>query len=162
MLAFLLRSLVMTAIVLPMSGTAVAVESHPCAGVVDPTERLDCYDAAFPPSADARIGTETLEAKRARALQEFGLSGIQQRAREPDQVRDARPDRIEGTIKSIYSSAHGERIISLDNGQLWMLAEVTSKGYLVDGDHVVIRTAAMGSFMLVTPSHIALRAKRIQ
>ena len=162
MLATSLRGLVLTALALMISATASAAESHACAGVVDPVERLACYDAAFPPSADARIGAESLEARRAKALQEFGLSGVQKQAREPDQVRDARPDRIEAAIKSVYSSATGERIVSLDNGQLWMLTEASTKGYLRVGDAIVIRTAAMGSFMLVTPSHIALRAKRIQ
>jgi hypothetical protein len=129
--------------------------------VVDPNERLACYDAAFPPAANAR-GAETAEAKKARELQEFGLSGVQQRARDPDQSKDARPDRIEATIQTVYSSPTGERIVTLDNGQLWMLTEVSSKGRLVTGDAVVIRTAAMGSYMLITPSHIGLRAKRLQ
>jgi hypothetical protein len=162
MLALSLRGLGLTALALMISTVASAAESHACASVVDPVERLACYDAAFPPADNVRIGTETAEVQRARALQEFGLSGVQKQAREPKQVRDLRPDQIEAAIKSVYSSATGERIVSLDNGQLWMLTEVGSKGYLRAGDKIVIRTAAMGSFMLVTPSHIALRAKRIQ
>lgn len=162
MTAFLLRSVAITALALAMSGATVAAESHPCASVVDPAERLACYDAAFPPADNVRIGTETAEAQRARALQEFGLSGVQKQAREPKQVRDLRPDRIEATITSIFSNPTGERIVNLDNGQLWLLPEVTSKGRLAKGDLVVIRTAAMGTYMLVTPSRIALRAKRLQ
>jgi hypothetical protein len=162
MSAFLLRSLAMSVLALTMTGSALAAASHPCASVVDPTERLACYDAAFPPADNVRIGTETAEELRARQLQEFGLTGVQKQAREPKQVRELRPDRIEATITSIFSNPTGERIVNLDNGQLWLLPEVTSKGRLAKGDLVVIRTAAMGTYMLVTPGRIALRAKRLQ
>lgn len=162
MWTILRRTLVLSALAMAMAPAVFAAESHACASVVDPTERLACYDAAFPPADNVRIGTETAEELRARALQEFGLSGAQKQAREPKQVRDARPERIEAAIRTVFSSATGERIVTLDNGQLWMLTEVSSKGRLVAGDAIVIRTAAMGSYMLITPSRIALRAKRIQ
>lgn len=161
MLKVLICSTAMAVACLVTTTTVSATESHPCASVVDPNERLACYDEAFPPAVNARAA-ETSEAKRARQLQEFGLSGVQQRARETEQEREARPDQIEAKISTIYSSSTGERIVTLENGQLWMLTEVSTKGYLRIGDTVVIRKAAMGSFMLVTPGKIALRAKRIQ
>ena len=161
MLANPLRIVAISVVSLTMATTVLAAESHPCASVVDPNERLACYDQAFPPAANARAA-ETAEAKRVRLTQEFGLSGVQKLAKEPVSEREARPDRIEAAIATIYSSPTGERIVTLDNGQLWMLTEVTSQGHLKTGDKVVVRKAAMGSFMLVTPSRIALRAKRLQ
>jgi hypothetical protein len=161
MLATWLRALAISVAALSLAGSAIAAETHPCASVVDPNERLACYDAAFPPVANARAA-ETAEARRARQEREFGLSGTQKIARTPEAEREALPDRIEAAVTTIYSSPTGERIVTLDNGQLWMLTEVSSTGRLKSGDKVVVRKAAMGSFMLVTPSRIALRAKRIQ
>ncbi|MBB5880008.1 hypothetical protein GGR74_001156 [Xanthomonas arboricola] len=55
----------------------------------------------------------------------------------------------------------GTRIVSLDSRQRWALTEATSRGPLAEGEVVVIRKAAMGSYMLVTAAGVALRARRI-
>ncbi len=136
-----------------------AGQSHACATVVDPTDRLICYDAAFPPAADTRSETE---AERLKALRDFGLQKMQLRSREPARMREIAPDRIEATVASVGSRPTGQRVVTLDSGQVWLLTEVTSKGHLTSGDRVVIREAALGTYMLLTPRRIPLRARRIQ
>ena len=138
--------------------TAFAAESHRCAAIAEPAERLACYDAEFPPT----VGAASLESLREKELKEFGLSQIQRRDNLPESQRASIPDRIEATVSSVRTLAAGERTVTLDNGQVWLLSEVTTKGQLATGDRVVIRRAAMATFMLITPGRIALRAKRLQ
>lgn len=139
---------------------AVAFESpptHACAAVSSSTERLSCYDAAFPPLDDPAA----LAAAKEKALSEFGLSGDQLRERTPEHIRKLAPERIQASVTRIAIRADGSRTLTLDNGQVWWLTEVTSKGHLKVGDQVALRTAALGSFMLITPSRVPLRARRI-
>ncbi len=133
-------------------------DSPSCTSIVDAAERLACYDSRWPPVANS----QTLESLREKATQEFGLNRVQVRAKEPAEIRALQPERIQSTVASINYRATGERILRLDNGQVWLLTEGGSKGRLVIGDKVLLRTAALGSYMLVTPGHVNLRARRLQ
>jgi hypothetical protein len=161
----LLHAFASAALALAVASGAPAAEpvagTHRCASVADPTERLACYDTAFPPAADARSGTVDRPSDRDKALSEFGLSKTQLRMRDPE-GRDVSPHRIEAGVARVDSRPTGQRVVTLDNGQLWLLTEVTSKGWLKSGDRVVVREAALGSYMLVTPKRVSLRAKRIK
>jgi hypothetical protein len=156
------RAAIMLSLSMAMAASAAesSATSHPCTTVVDPAERLACYDAAFPPVSGARSGAIDVEAERARALKNFGLNKIQVNERQPQPLRDLEPERIEAKVVRVTSRATGERIVTLDNGQTWLLTEATSKGRLKPGDPVTVRTAALGTFMMVTPSRAALRARR--
>lgn len=162
----LLRACASVVLSLAVTGVASAAQSpgqsHPCAGIVDARDRLDCYDAAFAPAAGAQSSAADLQARRERALTEFGLNQVQLHEREPERMRDLAPDRIEATIARMGSRPTGERVVTLESGQVWLLTDVTTKGQLKNGDKVVIRKAAMGSYMLLTPSQVPLRAKRVQ
>lgn len=149
------------AIITTATAAVPATQSHPCAAVTDASERLACYDAAFPPAAGVRSSVD-IQAENQKALQDFGLNKVQLRVRDPDRMREVEPDRIEGAIAHISTLATGERVVGLDSGQLWRLTEVTSKGRLAIGDQVVVRVAALGSYMLLTPKGVALRARRIK
>jgi hypothetical protein len=137
-----------------------AAQSHPCASVVDPTERLECYDKAFPPADGVRTAALDREARRQEALRDFGLSKVQKAERDPEQY-EVGPERIEATITKLTYRATGERVVTLDNGQVWLLTEVTDKGWIKPGDRITMKTAALGTFMLDT-GRIVLRARRLQ
>ena len=94
-------------------------------------------------------------------IETFGLSESQLRARDPEHRRDAL-DRIEAKVVSVQHRSTGERLITLDNGQVWLQTEATVRGPLREGDAVVIRRAALGSFQIVTPGRVALRVRRIE
>lgn len=158
----LLRAFALIVSCVLLTPHASAAESHACAGVIDPTERLMCYDQAFPPASGARTGAGDIEAERSKALRDFGLNKVQLSVREPERFRNISPDRIEAKVVRVSARATGERVVALDNGQIWLLTEVTSKGRLSAGDPIAVRVAALGSYMLVTPGKIALRARRIK
>ena len=139
---------------------ATAADSHKCASVVAPTERLACYDEAFPPAEGVQTAAMDAKARREEALRDFGLSKVQKAARDPEQY-DPGPARIEAAVAKVTYRATGERVVTLDNGQVWLITEVTDKGYLKIGQHVAVRTALMGTFMLDT-GRIVLRARRLQ
>lgn len=157
--------------------------THPCAAVDDRAQRLACYDEAFPrPGAAAGVerqaeapvaeATEVPQQREIPAVPEaaegpelvekFGLTEAQLQARDPERPREERADRIEATVVAIRHRASGERLVTLDNGQVWLQTEITVRGHLAEGDEVVIRRAALGSFQLVTPGRVALRVRRIE
>jgi hypothetical protein len=145
---------------------ATAADSHPCAAKAEPSERLACYDKAFPPGPGARYGDVGMteadrEAQRQQALRDFGLNDAQKEERQPDAERDLRPERIEAGVTKVSYRATGERVIALDNGQVWLITEVTEKGWIKAGDRIAVKKALLGTFMLDT-GRVQLRARRIQ
>lgn len=146
------RAAATIAVFLVMTANARGGEpaSHSCAAVQDAATRLACYDAAFPPA----VGLAD------QARRNFGLSRVDIRARNP--APNVTPDRIEAAIVGLSERRTGERVVTLDNGQVWLLTEAGSRGLLREADHIVIRKAAMGSYLLVTPGRIPLKAKRVR
>lgn len=144
------------------AGAAEPGQGHACAAVADPGERLACYDRAFPPAAGARSGVGDLQARRKEAVENFGLNPRQLFERQPDELREVEPDRIQGVVSGILERETGERVVTLEGGQSWLLTEVTSRDRLGKGDQVTIRKAALGSYVLLTPTRVPLRARRLR
>jgi hypothetical protein len=134
--------------------------SHPCATVLAPLERLACYDAAFPRPATAVAASKA--AAEAQAREEFGRSERERPERDAAGLVEPVPERLESSVVGLDFASNGARVITLDNGQVWQQSEVSSKGRLAVGDRVVLRNAALGSFMLVTPAKVALRVRRLR
>jgi hypothetical protein len=158
-----LSALVLLALVVaaPAHAADPVASSHACASVVEPAERLACYDAAFPPTAAEAVPMLTPEQEREQAVARFGLNRQQVEKREPERRRDEGPARIEDVVAGVSYPKSGGRVVTLDSGQVWLLTDAASKGHLSKGDAVVVRKAALGSYMLVTPARVALRAKRL-
>ncbi len=127
---------------------------HSCSSVVEPAERLRCFDRAFPPTSVVR------EAEADRGVREFGLDKPPA-PRQPESVA-ADPASIEERVTGLTSAADGTRVVTLGNGQAWALTEGASRGHLAVGDQVRLRKAALGSYMLVTPAGVPLRARRLR
>lgn len=155
-----LRAIACVALSVSITNAVAAPQAatHACAAITAASERLACYDAAFPPVPEA----VDLASEKERALKDFGLNKSQLRERDPDRMSVLAPDRIEGSVARVSVRPTGERVITLESGQVWLLTEVTMKGPLRTGDQVTIREATLGSHMLLTPNNIALRARRIQ
>ena len=143
----------------PALSAAQSPSQHACSTLADPNERLACYDRAFPPVAGAGTSVADVEARRRQAIEESGFSKHQLMGR----TEGAEPDRIEGVVKTVAERSSGERVVTFENGQVWLLTEVTGRlSRLNPGDKVAVREAALGSYMLVTPTRVALRAKRLR
>ncbi|MCC4606062.1 hypothetical protein HG421_04990 [Xanthomonas campestris pv. badrii] len=125
--------------------------THACASVPDPVPRLACYDTSFPPTPAVRA------AEASRAVREFGHDA----ARPASASGDKPPAQVSAAVLAVAYRTDGTRIVTLDNQQRWAVTEPTSRGHVAERDVVTIRKAAMGSFMLVTPGGVALRARRV-
>lgn len=159
---------------------------HPCAAIEAPGERLACYDEAFggprpsvasspaaevaaPPSppapvqaAAAAAGPAAVATSAGRGEEDFGLSEAQLREREPDKAGDEGPKSIEAVVTGIEYLPTRERVITLDNGQVWRETEVVTRARLAVGDPVTIKDAAFSSFLMVGPSARAVRVRRVK
>ena len=144
-----------------LSSVAISADSHPCAREVDAQARLACYDRAFPPVAKA-LGAAPVQRSEAELRQEFGLTTRELEERKPEADRTQRIGSIEATVTDVRAAPGGQRVLTLDNGQVWRLTEGGTRGPLKNGDAVVVRRALMGSYILVTPGGVGLRARRLQ
>jgi hypothetical protein len=160
---------------LPAAGAAppiVSAEMTRCGGITAADERLACYDAlicAAIAAADARLACYD-------ALAKGKSSGAQAAA--ADTARSENPDAGFGTvrrqlpakpqgpdmIKAVVAKVSVDRLgtvsVSLDNGQSWTFHDPDA--LLRSGDAVTIRRAALGSFLLTTPSRRTYRVQRTQ
>lgn len=147
-----------------------------CAEIDDPTARLACFDAAFPrpprtgtpkPAAPAPASGETVAApaaapdKPVSEERKFGLSEKQKAKLEP---KPAEPELTTTTagVKTARKLPTGYWRVVLDNDQIWQQTELDPNIWLRPGDQVTIRRAAMGSYLLVTPSNYSTRVRRLQ
>lgn len=147
-------------------GEAMAQALHPCATLAAASERLACYDRAFPPQAAAvpappaqvqaaSAAAEATVPKRPEAVSAFGLPA------QPAPVPANEVGEISATVMRIDRNNRGERVFTLDNGQRWMQAESGRSVPLAEGAAVTIERAAFGGFRLVTPAGAGLRVRRL-
>jgi hypothetical protein len=117
-----------------------------CAAESDGQRRLACYDRL------------AVRGKPPPAVSDFGVRNGPLEAR-----RDAaEPSEISAAVIRIDQRASGVLVFALDNGQTWMQAEAGGYFPLKVGDTVRIRSAALGSYMLLAPSHRFTRVTRIR
>lgn len=170
----------------PAFGAAGAEGSHRCAAVTGDAARLACYDQAFGrPDSNATPGGAAAPAVQAQpvtvapavaapvvpvpsataaaqAREEFGLSETAKRARDPEKARETMPQSITVVVAKVVRRPTGESIVTLENDQVWEQAEPGTTVLLKAGDSVTIRKAALGSYVLVTPSRAAVRVRRVR
>lgn len=156
------------------AGVVAEEQSHRCAAIVDASQRLDCYDAAFGRpaastdairSAPAATPAATAPATAIAAVDpvaqqraEFGLSEAAKKARDPQQ--SAQADSITDTLATLGQRPTGELVFNLQNGQVWMQIEASTRTRVKAGDTVTIRRGALGSFLLVGPDRMPVRVRR--
>lgn len=163
-----------------MSGAYAAADDLPqqCAAIGNDAERLACYDrifrapaatAAASPAIGAAVPTAvappatTAAAPAAAALSDdFGLTEAAKRAREPEESRQQRPESISGAVARVARQPAGELVVTLENGQVWTQLQVDPRARVAVGDTVTIKTAALGSFLLVTANRYATRVRRVK
>jgi hypothetical protein len=127
-----------------------------CMPIADDAERVACYDRALGRSSSAAAQAAE-PALNAAASDEFGLSEQARREREGVDLADS----IEGTVAAVGRNTANRQVVTLQNGQVWVQAEVTTRVRLKAGDVVTIKRAAMGSYILGKPNHGSMRVKRL-
>ena len=152
-----------------------------CAEIAAPDARLACYDALAhrpadaatpptstvkPPAATEKPAAAAAEKSSAAAApasaaaifaqdpKNFGLTLAQQH------MAFAGPTSIKARIDAINSGPNGQTYIVLDSGQTWIMGE--NDGWLSKGDAVTIKRAALGAFLLMSPSNHSYHVRRVR
>jgi hypothetical protein len=68
---------------------------------------------------------------------------------------------LEANVVGVGKSAGGRMTVALEGGALWELEGYDSDPLLAVGDAVTITRAALGSYLLHTPSHRTYRVRRL-
>jgi hypothetical protein len=124
------------------------------AGGATPDPEVVERGAASVPQAAASAADPAGEPASAQA--QFGLSGSElarrreMADRESDRVsgRQADPDRLNATVVALSARPRGERVVTLDNGQVWV-QKAPQYIPIEAGDSVTILKGALRSYRLV-------------
>jgi hypothetical protein len=120
-----------------------------CSLETDQGKRLACFDALA--SALPKIQSD-----------QFGMTVDIARKRDPIAVTRSENESLSGKIAALQEAPRGEYIFTLDNGQIWIQAELRSNIRFEVGDAVQIEHGAMSSLWLAADHHRKTRVKRIQ
>lgn len=156
----------------------LAAQLRRCAGLAEAGARLACYDALAGSPAATGVGATAGLAASTPSM--AGKSGKQMAATNSGAATAAvaasaatptpsvadfgvhngpleerqgpvREKRMLAVISGVSTRPNGEVVVTLDNGQVW--AQIQSANYPVEpGDHVEIDVAALGSYVLWSPS----------
>jgi hypothetical protein len=145
-----------------------------CAAIASRDERLGCFDALaaqqHPASAPAAAAPATVAATAAVPVAAAPAERVHSLPAESERPEDfgldpAQRGQTEHHLSSITArvsgfsrSKEGKIQADLDNGQAWELDEADP--LLAPGDAVTIRRAALGSYLLMTPSKRSHRVRR--
>jgi hypothetical protein len=160
---------------------------HACAILTDPTERLGCYDrlAGHAPNSDAAplaaapSAATTAPAGAAAATAAVPATTTTATPAAPATAAAAPPPKesfglytaehptapsvapsLDDRVVATGASASGQMTVTLASGALWELDDVDP--LLAVGDVVSIRRAALGSFLMETPTKRTHRARRLR
>jgi hypothetical protein len=136
-----------------------------CASLTVAGVRLACYDALagasnqLPPtpavsssaagSTAASAGAAASGAPPAPSDTEFGVHNGPLEAK---RITPQREKHLLAVVSAVSNRPRGELVVTLDNGQVWVQIEPANYP-LKPGDHVEIDVAALGSYVLWSPSN---------
>jgi len=148
-----------------------------CRDITNTAERLACYDrlagrasAKAPPSSPAAAAPAAAPVIAAPVSgapagaptpSDFGLSKVQKERANTASSSPAEIKSITAGVTGFRKGPSGRPRVLLDNGQTWEYEE-DGDYLLAVGDSVTIRRASLGSFLLVTPSKLVHRVRRIR
>jgi hypothetical protein len=147
------------AVIATDAGSSAAVPQsalHACAIIAAATERLACYDrlsGRTAPSVTSAAAATAIPPAIA-APESFGLYS----AEHPAPPRTSRS--FTARVEAVGGSASGHMTVALEGGAVWELDE--GDPLLAVGDTVNISRAALGSFIMETPSKRIHRVHRLR
>lgn len=143
-----------------LGGAACRADSAPpldreafvrCAAMSAENRRLACYDAL---AADLGLHATARTAPPVVADEKrFGLS-------KPLEPVERSPESLAAKVVRVSEDSIGNVSVTLDNDQVWQFNDGHS--LLRPGDPVVIKRAALGSFIMTAPGRRAYRVRRIR
>lgn len=174
-----LRTALMLTIVAPIGGSCIAATTDPtalsdllnCQSLTDEKARLACYDVKVGALAKARAQDDIIVMDRAEVhrvrrslfgltLPSFDIFGG--RAKPSKAAGGEDIDRITDTIASATQGQYGRWTFILSDGTRWTQTDdITLNIDPRSGTAIVIRRAAMGSYLANVGGQIAIRVHRL-
>jgi hypothetical protein len=153
----------------PQPARAQSLEAavRACAAETDVLRRLACYDRAAAqlvgaPAPGAAPTSSAADRDGLRGVSPEGRFGVRNGPLDERKYATA-PKEITATVTLIeMQRTSGALVISLDNDQVWIENQASEYFPLKIGDTVRIRSAALGSYMMFTPSKRTTRVTRIR
>ncbi len=125
-----------------------------CLSLSDDAGRLACYDA-YAKELSSGVQPEVLPTENAQDQETaFGKR---------ESADDGRIDEIHASVASLQKQTRGRWLVTLDNDQLWQQVDSRSSFRIREGDAVVIKRGAFGSFVLrLAGANRSIRVKRLR
>lgn len=144
---------------------SVVTDVTACRTIAEPSQRLKCFDSAVATLEDAQESNElvildklTIKETR-RGLFGFKLPSLNVFAR--SDVAEAEIEQIEGRLKSAERDGFGMYRFVLEDGAVWQQTDGRVRPGTKAGSPVVIRQAALGSFIMKINNQPGIRVKRV-
>ena len=154
-----------------VSGVAIADSAGlvRCRGIADGPLRLACYDALTVPATGTAAGSTANSAGQV-ASQPASAAQSPSGQQKPDQfgleakvANNGQLDAIESHIPGSFEGWSAKKNIKLANGQVWQIADDSSRAHYIDNPKVRIRRGALGSFYIeIQGTNASPRVRRVQ
>jgi hypothetical protein len=132
-----------------------------CLSLTDNAQRLECFDReiaarvaqrpelppAGPQTPEERFGYSDVRAREERALERDG---------------DWQLTELVATVAAVSVRPDGKRVMTLGNGQVWAETNLDHRFRVSTGEQIRIRNAALGTFLMSTPSNRSTRVTRLK
>lgn len=158
-----------------------------CRSEGDDARRLACYDreidraqavapqggpvaaavgvpaAVAPPTAAPAAAPAVAQAPAPTAEEMFGREGAMAQEEVERKEKESRAlGELQARVSEIWTRSDGLMVVALDNGQEWKQNRPDSFFRLKTGDLVKIQPAALGSFLMSSPSKRSARVTRVK
>lgn len=143
-----------------------------CMSESDAGRRLACFDresaqltseSAPAKAAPAAAATAAAAAEKTPA-EKFGYRGNIARAEidKKDEEERSAAEQLTATVTELATLAHGELVLTLDNGQVWQQKAGDRAMRIKVGDAVTIKRGSMNSFLLTSEAKGSMRVARVK
>ena len=144
---------------------AIYTDLVACKNITDPQQRLDCYDKKVAALEVAQTSKQVVIADREQVKEArrgfFGLSLPRIKLFGGGGDEGAGIKQIEATITTVQKLRSGKLVFTLDDGATWQQTEVRSMRTPRAGQSILIKRAALGSFMAKVNNGRSFKVKRI-
>lgn len=141
----------------------LAGDGVPPAQQVDPAPARPAATAPAAPVA-APAAAATAAATDQSAQDRFGYRGNMARAElDKKKAEEPQTDQLIAKVTDLVMLAHGQLLLTLDNGQMWQQKTADRALRLKAGDQVTIKQATLGSFLLSSEgTNGSMRVQRVK
>ena len=142
----------------PAPAPSVTPALQACVTERDDSRRLACFDRAMQAAASP------VPAAPAMSPQErFGLTGELARKTRDKSGETAQELRaLDAVVTAVAQRGYGQLSVTLDNGQVWTQKAAGQFFRVKEGDRVTVKSAALGSFLLVDAEGRSIRVSRVK